>query len=558
MHLPHLMATALPPGSVPAVYDPEILDAQKACQKVPPQSPAETEEERKERLKKENERDEAEARVRRWLMSAPHRVLQETVMCSPDDDTASLPDLAESDADFSDTESTRDDDDEETEEKFAERDVEATCDGAQPPAKGSQDQCCSHTMRPDGNKKYSWRCRKPGCVREGKRTSERKGTLFSGSKLLYGFFVLVSYFFVLGEKHSTIHSKVKGSDKTVSRCIRLFRDILNLDTGEISPLGEGELIEKIGGPDVIVEVDESKFGKRKFHRGHRVEGVWVVGGVERTLEKRFFAVPVPDRSAETLYKVLKKHIHPESILYSDCWKAYNGPAAEIFADHWWVNHSKYFVDPLTGIHTNTIEGTWNGLKRFIPNNKYSAAKIGTCLQECVWRRRHHDNLWGAFWVAVRRWGQTVVEPVTRQPETDKERGEKRKFLEAARTVCFEARKEKKAQEAAEAEERKENRVWVAAVQQLVDEEKVRERREAAAHKREAARRQREAVQRGAPRLIPISVFPAPRAMQWALPSASGHTLAPRTAPLSAPPPPPIAIPLPAVGSFRGPPPQGGQ
>jgi hypothetical protein len=32
----------------------------------------------------------------------------------------------------------------------------------------------------------------------------------------------------------------------------------------------------------IVEVDESKFGKRKYHRGHRVEGVWVIGGVERT------------------------------------------------------------------------------------------------------------------------------------------------------------------------------------------------------------------------------------------------------------------------------------
>ena len=31
--------------------------------------------------------------------------------------------------------------------------------------------------------------------------------------------------------------------------------------------------EKVGGEDVIVETDESKFGKRKYNKGHRVEGV---------------------------------------------------------------------------------------------------------------------------------------------------------------------------------------------------------------------------------------------------------------------------------------------
>jgi hypothetical protein len=53
--------------------------------------------------------------------------------------------------------------------------------------------------------------------------------------------------------------------------------------------------EKIGGLGIIVEEDESKFGKRKYHRGHRIEGVWVIGGVERTASRFLFVTVVEDR-----------------------------------------------------------------------------------------------------------------------------------------------------------------------------------------------------------------------------------------------------------------------
>ncbi|GFT03757.1 uncharacterized protein NPIL_644831 [Nephila pilipes] len=42
-----------------------------------------------------------------------------------------------------------------------------------------------------------------------------------------------------------------------------------------------ETSETIGVVGKIVEIDESKFEKRKYNRGHRVEGQWVFGGVER-------------------------------------------------------------------------------------------------------------------------------------------------------------------------------------------------------------------------------------------------------------------------------------
>ncbi|GBN97962.1 hypothetical protein AVEN_245103-1 [Araneus ventricosus] len=47
--------------------------------------------------------------------------------------------------------------------------------------------------------------------------------------------------------------------------------------------------EKLGGVGHVVEIDESKFGKRKYHKGKRVEGKWVFGGIERGSKESFFA-----------------------------------------------------------------------------------------------------------------------------------------------------------------------------------------------------------------------------------------------------------------------------
>jgi hypothetical protein len=45
--------------------------------------------------------------------------------------------------------------------------------------------------------------------------------------------------------------------------------------------------EKIGGPRKTAEIDETKFGQRKYNRGHAVKGQWVFGGVERESGKTF-------------------------------------------------------------------------------------------------------------------------------------------------------------------------------------------------------------------------------------------------------------------------------
>jgi transposase-like protein len=72
----------------------------------------------------------------------------------------------------------------------------------------------------------------------------------------------------------------------------------------------------IGGPNTTVEIDESKFSRRKYHRGHPVKGQWVFRGVERESGETFL-VPVPDRTADTLMTIIHDWIEPSTTVISD-------------------------------------------------------------------------------------------------------------------------------------------------------------------------------------------------------------------------------------------------
>ena len=56
--------------------------------------------------------------------------------------------------------------------------------------------------------------------------------------------------------------------------------------------------KKLGGPGEIVEIDDSKFGKRKYNKDCYLEGQWVFGGIKCDSGK-VFMIAVEDRSSET-------------------------------------------------------------------------------------------------------------------------------------------------------------------------------------------------------------------------------------------------------------------
>jgi len=72
---------------------------------------------------------------------------------------------------------------------------------------------------------------------------------------------------------------------------------------------------------MYVEVNESYFFHRKYHRGRRRRGSWVVGLVERGSGRCWLEV-VARRNAATLEQVITAHVLPGTIIVTDAWAGY--------------------------------------------------------------------------------------------------------------------------------------------------------------------------------------------------------------------------------------------
>ena len=223
-------------------------------------------------------------------------------------------------------------------------------------------------------------------------------TFFSGARLELHKILQICWLWVHNTKTSATMNMVPCNSTTAKHWYDRLEDIVSWDT-HCCPQEDG----MIGGVGTIVEVDESKFGRRHGHRGHRVLGQWVVGGVERTEARRLFLVCVGNRTATTLMNVLNKYVVKGSIVYVDGWAGYKEEEmieAGFYKDS--VNHTYHFVQPETGVHTNTIEGSWNGIKQKTSARKYSGGLLQDKLFDYIWRRRHNGRLWDQLMGAMGR------------------------------------------------------------------------------------------------------------------------------------------------------------
>lgn len=230
-----------------------------------------------------------------------------------------------------------------------------------------------------------------------KSYSPLSGTIFSKMKLPLNIQLHLLNYYILKMPPSSIAATLNISRNTVTSYNRLFRKYLK-DKIKFNRNF------KIGGRNTIVEIDESKIAKRKNNRGHKVEGAWVIGGVERSRlknkikneNKKVFFVPIECRNKANIDQIINKYVKKGTMIYTDCWKGYNN-IKNIGYKHKTVSHKKHFKDPITGVHTNTIEGTWSSLKQSITPRCRTKKDLILYLNDYQWRKKNRQyNLWKKF------------------------------------------------------------------------------------------------------------------------------------------------------------------
>jgi len=121
-----------------------------------------------------------------------------------------------------------------------------------------------------------WRCTNRCC---NFKMSLKMHRFFPSSHLSIPVITEINYLWVHKCSQEFVLHETGISNRTMVDFYNFFREVCSVILQEHS--------EPIGGPGKIVEIDESKFGKRKHNRGRRVDGVWVFGGIERDSTEDF-------------------------------------------------------------------------------------------------------------------------------------------------------------------------------------------------------------------------------------------------------------------------------
>jgi len=161
---------------------------------------------------------------------------------------------------------------------------------------------------------------------------------------------------------------------SAERVYQIIRRCLALECEKKSPF-EGE-----------VEVDESYFGGyRKGRRGRGAASKVPVFGLLKRNGWVYTRI-VKDVSRETLGKIIRTKVVPESVIYSDGFRSYDGLILDGFK-HYRINHGQSFAHKRN--HINGIENFWSyaktKLKRYYGINR---ARFYFYLKEMEFRFNH--------------------------------------------------------------------------------------------------------------------------------------------------------------------------
>ena len=159
--------------------------------------------------------------------------------------------------------------------------------------------------------------------------------------------------------------------------------------------------ELLQNPKKLVVTDYlSKLTRALFPEENTEPVQWVFGGVCRET-KDVFLIAVSDRGSETLMGCIEQFVEKNSLIMSHCWSSHKCLKDHPNYRHMDVNHSKNFVDPVTGAHTQSVESMWRDAK--MQNKKMCGTHrslIDSYLCEFLWRKRHPKDTFEAIMFAI--------------------------------------------------------------------------------------------------------------------------------------------------------------
>ncbi len=239
--------------------------------------------------------------------------------------------------------------------------------------------------RTDSSSGFIFRCHKRN---HDIKVTMSKSTWFGNIHLSMEKCLLLTYLIARGLSYVDIENELYDNDSeistghdTIANRFRLVREIYCNDL-EINYLNRG----KIGGSGSVIEVDEMKFGRRKYNVGRIVEGSWIVGMIEHdTNELRIEICPNNIRDAHNLLAIINKHVEKGTTIMTDCWKSYDGLTADGF-NHLTVCHKYNYIDPNTYANTQKIESNWRPLRNRLSSRGVNKEHLADHLCEYLWMR----------------------------------------------------------------------------------------------------------------------------------------------------------------------------
>ena len=231
------------------------------------------------------------------------------------------------------------------------------------------------------------------CDHCGHHAYPLKGTIFEKSATSLRLWFYAAY--LMGSTRCGISAKQiqRETGVTYKTAWRMFNRIRSL-------LSEGDL--QLEGP--TVEIDETYMGgRRKGSRGRPMRGDKVKTPVVAIVQRKgkVIAKALPDVTSGSILPMIRDHVVPGSVIYTDEYVVYQGITAMRQPDgspagfwHGTVNHSQ--AEYVRGkVHTNSVEGFWMLVKTGIRGvyHSVSTKHLQSYLNEYAFRfnRRHMGN-----------------------------------------------------------------------------------------------------------------------------------------------------------------------